>query len=406
MPHRASHLSLALALYLLAAPAAAGEPRYPSITLDISTIEVQGDATVTSDDSTAEITDVFTKIEPAIKVALSPEWSVNALFVLQPIRDPGPDDDRVCSRTTVCSAEELHVDYETDRLAVSVGKLTPNFGKAWDTAPGVYGTDFAEGYELAERLGLAAAVTLGNDTLGRHALGASVFFLDTTLNHSLIDKPGNGGSRRRRRRQYRAPHLLRLFPGGRCSTAARPRLPPGLRRSGQGARRRCRRAWLRRQPPRRLRPRGLGSVWHRSSNSFTSPTPTPSTTRSAPSSPPAPRLTYQGWSLSVSGTERITDVPTAGTENDEDSHFTISAGYGFDFGLGVNVGWKHTNAARIESGDLGLPDHLRGQPRPVAGVSAAKATAICAATAALFFNSAALAARLLPAVNSPSLSRR
>ena len=65
-------------------------------------------------------------------------------------------------------------------------------------------------------------------------------------------------------------------------------------------------------------------------------------------------LTCQGWSLSVSGTERITDVPFADTENDEDSHFTISAGYGFDFGLGVNLGWKHTNAARIESETVGF----------------------------------------------------
>ena len=128
----------------MAAPAAADEPRYPSITLDISTIEVQGDATVASDDPTAEINDLFTKTEPAIRIALSPEWSVNALFVLQSIRDPGPDDDRVLEDHGLF-VEELHVDYETDRLAVSVGKLTPNFGKAWDTAPGVYGTDFAEG---------------------------------------------------------------------------------------------------------------------------------------------------------------------------------------------------------------------------------------------------------------------
>ena len=27
---------------------------------------------------------------------------------------------------------------------------------------------------------------------------------------------------------------------------------------------------------------------------------------------------------------------------------------GFDFGLGVNLGWKHTNAARIESETVGF----------------------------------------------------
>lgn len=352
MPHRASHLSLALALYLLAAPAAAGEPRYPSITLDISTIEVQGDATVTSDDSTAEITDVFTKIEPAIKVALSPEWSVNALFVLQPIRDPGPDDDRVFEDHGLF-AEELHVDYETDRLAVSVGKLTPNFGKAWDTAPGVYGTDFAEGYELAERLGLAAAVTLGNDTLGRHALGASVFFLDTTLNHSLIDSRGTVG-----RADGGAANTERPTSYGFSLEGDVPPLP-GLgyhlafvdQAKGRGG---------------AADELGFAANLHGDFDlgagfglaplvefvHFANADTVDDQERTFITA--GAELTYQGWSLSVSGTERITDVPTAGTENDEDSHFTISAGYGFDFGLGVNVGWKHTNAARIESETLGF----------------------------------------------------
>ncbi len=30
------------------------------------------------------------------------------------------------------------------------------------------------------------------------------------------------------------------------------------------------------------------------------------------------------------------------------------AGYAFGFGLGVNVGWKHTNVARIESETVGF----------------------------------------------------
>ena len=77
----------------------------------------------------APATEAAKPAEPAIKVALSPEWSVNAVWVLQPIRDPGPDDDRVFEDHGLF-VEELHVDYETDRLAVSAGKLTPNFGKA------------------------------------------------------------------------------------------------------------------------------------------------------------------------------------------------------------------------------------------------------------------------------------
>lgn len=352
MPRRVFHLLLALALYPLAAPAAAGETRYPNIAVDISTLEVQGDATVTSDDPRAEITDLFTKTEPAIKVALSPEWSVNAVWVLQPIRDPGPDDDRVFEDHGLF-VEELHVDYETDRLAVSAGKLTPNFGKAWGAAPGVYGTDFAEGYELAERIGLAAAVTLGDDTFGNHILGASVFFLDTTLNHSLIDSRGTLGRGDGGAANTERPNSYGFFLEGEVPA------PGGLgyhlafvdqaKGRGGGADELGFAANLHGDFD---LGGGLGLAPLVEFVHFANADTVDDQERTFITA--GAELTYQGWSLSVSDTERITDVPTAGTENDEDSHFTISAGYAFDFGPGVNVGWKHTNAARIESETVGF----------------------------------------------------
>ena len=68
----------------------------------------------------------------------------------------------------------------------------------------------------------------------------------------------------------------------------------------------------------------------------------------------AARIPESDYTSAQARWRSITDVPTAGTENDEDSHFTVSAGYAFDFGLGVNLGWKHTNAARIESETVGF----------------------------------------------------
>ena len=352
LPRRVPGLLLALAAQVAAAPANAGEPGYPILSVDISTLEVQGDATVASDDPTAEIKDLFTKTEPAIRLALSPEWSVNALGVLQPIRDPGPDDDRVFEDHGLF-VEELHVDYETDLLAVSVGKLTPNFGKAWDTAPGVYGTDVAEGYELAERIGLAAAVTLGDDRLGRHTLGASVFFLDTVLNHSLIDSRGTlgradgGAANTERPNSYgfsmegNIPPLgglgyhLAFVDQAKGRGGAEDELGFAANLHGAfdlGG--------------------GLGLAPLVEFVHFANAGTVEDQERTFITA--VAELTYEGWSLSVYDTERITDVPTAGTENDEDSHFTVSAGYAFDFGLGVNLGWKHTNAARIESETVGF----------------------------------------------------
>jgi hypothetical protein len=48
-------------------------------------------------------------------------------------------------------------------------------------APGIYGADFAEDYELTERIGFGGSLTGGNDDYGFHTLSSNLFFLDTTF---------------------------------------------------------------------------------------------------------------------------------------------------------------------------------------------------------------------------------
>jgi hypothetical protein len=47
--------------------------------------------------------------------------------------------------------------------------------------PGIYGVDFAEDYELAEMLGFGIAYTIEGTAMGNIALGANIFFVDTTV---------------------------------------------------------------------------------------------------------------------------------------------------------------------------------------------------------------------------------
>ena len=60
---------------------------------------------------------------------------------------------------------------------------------------------------------------------------------------------------------------------------------------------------------------------------------------------------WKGWNLAASWTERETDNPAAATNTD--SHFQLSAGYAFDFGLSIDVGWKVSEDGGTETRTLG-----------------------------------------------------
>lgn len=79
-----------------------------------------------------------------------------------------------------------------DNFRVFAGKFNPSFGTAWDLAPGVYGVDIAEDYELAERIGFGGSYTIDGGEAGSHTLTANAFFADTTfLSGSAIHDRGD-----------------------------------------------------------------------------------------------------------------------------------------------------------------------------------------------------------------------
>lgn len=93
--------------------------------------------------------------------------------------------------------EELGVSFALGEAAtLSVGKLHPVFGVAWDETAGFYGGNLAEDYELAEQLGALAEFDLG----AGGNLAAAVFFADnSSLSNSWGHRRGrnetaNGGA--------------------------------------------------------------------------------------------------------------------------------------------------------------------------------------------------------------------
>ena len=61
---------------------------------------------------------------------------------------------------------------------------------------------------------------------------------------------------------------------------------------------------------------------------------------------------WQNWNVALSATERYTH--NRGSADNADSHFQISAGYAFDFGLTADVGWKVSEDDATETRTLGI----------------------------------------------------
>lgn len=162
---------------------------YPRLTGGVS-VEIEDDYTFDSDDKSAEINDLYNTTEAALSLEFSEATRISASLVFEPIRDPGPNDDREFEDQGLY-LEELYLFHDFGRASALAGKFNPAFGFAWDIAPGLYGTDFAEDYELTEKLGGGVEIpfTLGG---GDAALVVAAYMADRTVfSDSLGANRGN-----------------------------------------------------------------------------------------------------------------------------------------------------------------------------------------------------------------------
>lgn len=174
-------LSLAGLAAVLAPPVLAGDAQAKPGPSGELAMEFEVVSVLDSDDPDAELSDAGFTLEPALSYAFTPHWSVQAALVLESVLETEPGEDRFVEDTGLY-VEQLFIQYRDTWGHVYAGKFNPPFGQAWDAAPGLYGADFAEDYELTERVGLGAALTLGKAavsvnvfTTDRSVLSASLF---------------------------------------------------------------------------------------------------------------------------------------------------------------------------------------------------------------------------------------
>ena len=134
--------------------------------------EVGVEAVVDADDPDAEVSDFFFSAEFEAAFALSDRISIFTALTLESVTDA--EQDRAFEDIGLYVGE-LGLAFDLDPVTVNLGKISPAFGSAWDSAPGYFGADLAEDYELEEMIGVMAEIEMGDGLLS-----LSAFYPDDT----------------------------------------------------------------------------------------------------------------------------------------------------------------------------------------------------------------------------------
>lgn len=149
--------------------------------------EVENDKILDSDAS--EVNALYATVEPYLVLSFTDNVALESSLIYEPVLYEAGEN--TFFENEGLYAEELKLTYSEKRFDLFAGKFNPDFGVAWDLAPGIYGTDFAEEYELTERIGFGGAYKFYEGLIGDYRLSANAFFLDTTfLSNSLATQRG------------------------------------------------------------------------------------------------------------------------------------------------------------------------------------------------------------------------
>lgn len=138
-----------------------------------SDIEFGFDSTFKSDVAANELTDVYAAVNASIDFELTENLTFFTALTLESVLDPVADRELGDMGFYI---GELGLAFNLGGADISVGKISPAFGIAWDVTPGFYGTGIAEDYELAEMIGATVDTRLGGGDLS-----FALFYADDTV---------------------------------------------------------------------------------------------------------------------------------------------------------------------------------------------------------------------------------
>lgn len=162
---------------------------YPSVSGE-AVFEVQLENGYSSDDPNNERTNTFGRTEVAPTFSFNEHFFIDGVAVFEPVQDGDPGDDTFFENEGLY-IEELKANLVYGPWAGFAGKFNPAFGIAWDYGRGIWSEDFAEDYEITEKVGFGGSYTLETPNAGNHTLTVSTFFADTSfLSQSTITGRG------------------------------------------------------------------------------------------------------------------------------------------------------------------------------------------------------------------------
>jgi hypothetical protein len=345
--------SAAFALTFIAAfggPAAA-QGTMPKISGEVS-IEVQDDWAYKAEDRSKLNNNLYPTIEPWAVVQFTPEWSAFGHVTIEPIGDAKKFENRRFEDIGLY-VDELYGEYAGERLGAKAGKLNAGFGVGWDAAAGLYGTDFAEDYETSERIGVFASWRLGGGENGSHSVWGGTFFKDTTiLSESALrgrgdTRRGDGGIGN----TESFDNFIAAINGEKIPLLGEAGYHFSVMRQSAGV-------------------GGTSDETSVAAAVFTNVdvghgitlTPLLEGVRISHAGGTATedkeyvvlsgQLAWNSWNLALAHTWRATKRDSAA--DDMDTHFQVSAGYAFDFGLSIDIGWKVVEEAKQETQTVGI----------------------------------------------------
>lgn len=123
--------------------------------------------------------DIYPSLETDVALEAGNGFALNTDVIVEPMTDPVPGENRAFGDIGAY-IKTLNLSYETDDFSVLAGQFEPDFGRAWNVAPGLYGTFLAEDYELVDRLGVEGSYFFNAGGFHNQAT-ASVFTLDRSF---------------------------------------------------------------------------------------------------------------------------------------------------------------------------------------------------------------------------------
>lgn len=169
----------ALFILLIAAFPLRAEDSYPRVSGEF-VLYLEDDLMTAAPTPGEEVNDVTATGYLYSELHLSPRWQVRNEIKYDVVSTAARD--RILGGHAAW-VRQLNVAYSAPGWSLYAGKFSPAFGFAFDYAPGLYGTYFAEDYRITERLGFGGSIDLAPDN---HTLGLATYSTDTTFLSEVV----------------------------------------------------------------------------------------------------------------------------------------------------------------------------------------------------------------------------